>query len=566
MINNIIYSQILRRLLKSKESYIAMWLITCISSFMFFFVQSSIDANRQNDLIEKFEDLVVALDSNTILARTFLILFMFILAFLYYMFFHKFIKNEARAFGCFISLGIEVKTLKKIYFNIVGFTVITSTIVGNVLGYIFSDILLNNYIINYGVMDLKKGLAFSNIFMGYMFPIITVLIVAFINVHSFFYRDIIDLLDYKDEKNLITIKVSNYISKFFSGNFAFGMRIAFRKPFYLFMIIGAIFIFGTLFLFSISLNVSSNIAQGNLLIGRNYEYEIKFDYMKNLFNSNIDSEEISYIIETEASLIYKDEEISQICYGIEPEKKLFQLIDNDNSIIDLKEGQIIISPRISLILGINKGDNITININGNTYQFQVQGVGVNAYNNGIYLLKTDLVKMFPELLDTYNLVYTNLNLDVTDGVVISKDIIRENIDRENVSNRISAVICQALAVIVGTLLLFLAIFMNFEENHNNILRLNILGYNSKEINSMIVSIYEPIIIIGFLIMIYPTVLIGKKISILLSMQTGDYIPFYTDIWVVILNFIFIFILYIVIKSIFTWKIKKINDENKLLKS
>lgn len=564
MINKIICSQILRRLWKSKESYLAMWLITCISSFMFFFVQISIDANGKDAFIGNQTELLVALNSNTILARTFLISFMFVLAFLYYMFFHKFIKNEARAFGCFISLGIESKTLKNIYLSIVGVTVITATIVGNVLGYVFSDILLNNYAITYGAVNLKKGLSFSHALMGYLFPLITVLLVAFLNVRSFFEKDVISLLNYKEKRNRMTIKVSNYISKLFHGDFAFAMRIALRKPFYVLMVIGAIWIFGVLFLFSISLNLSSKTAQSHLLTGRNYEFEIKFDHMKNL--SGIDSGEVVYAIETDATLVYKGEEISQICYGIETQNNLFQLFDKDNSMIEPKEGQVIISPRIHQIFGINPGDKIEVNIQGTVWQFQVQSVGINAENNGIYLSKTELAKMLSLSEDVYNIIYSNMLLDGGNGIVTSKDMLKENIDRENVSNRVSALICQILAVIVGGLLLFSAVFMNFEENHNNILRLHILGYRSKEINSMIVSIYEPIIMIGFLIGIYPTILISKKISISLSLQTGDYIPFYTNIWIVVVNFLFVFLLYRMIKSSFERKIKKINSENRLLQS
>lgn len=541
-----------------------MWLITCISSFMFFFVQISIDANRKDAFIGNQTEFLVALNSNTILARTFLISFMFVLAFLYYMFFHKFVKNEARAFGCFISLGIESKTLKNIYLSIVGFTVITATIVGNVLGYVFSDILLNNYMITYGAVNLKKGLSFSHALMGYLFPLITVLIVVFLNVRSFFEKDVISLLNYKEKRNQMTIKVSNYISKIFHGDFAFAMRIALRKPFYVLMVIGAIWIFGVLFLFSVSLNLSSKTAQSHLLTGRNYEYEIKFDHMKNL--SGIDNGEVAYAIETDATLVYKEDGISQVCYGIETQNNLFQLFDKNNSMIEPKEGQVIISPRIHQIFGINPGDKIEINIHGTVWQFQVQSVGINAENNGLYLSKTELANMLSLSEDAYNIIYSNMLLDSGDGIVTLKDMLKENIDRENVSNRVSALICQILAVIVGGLLLFSAVFMNFEENHNNILRLHILGYRSKEINSMIVSVYEPIIMIGFLIGIYPTILISKKISISLSLQTGDYIPFYTNIWIVVVNFLFVFLLYRMIKSSFARKIKKINNENRLLQS
>mgnify|MGYP001851989690 CR=1 FL=1 len=564
MINKIIYSQILRRLWKSKEGYLVVWLITCISSFMFFFVQTSIDENRKDVLMANQTDFIVALDSNTILARTFLIFFMFILAFLYYMFFHKFVKNEARAFGCFISLGIGVKALKNIYLSVVGVTVVTATIAGNILGYISSDVLLNNYAITYGVVNLKKGLSFSHVLMAYLFPFITVLIVTFFNVRDFFEKDVVSLLNYKEERNLSTIKISNHISKLFHGDFAFAVRIALRKPFYVLMIIGAVWIFGVLFLFSISLNLSSKTAQSHLLSGRNYEYEIKFDHIKNI--SDMDSEEVAYAIETEATIVYKEKEISQTCYGIELQNNLFQLLDKDNSIIEPKEGQIIISPRLNQIFGINQGDKIQVNINGTVQQLRVQGVAINAENNGIYLSKTELAKMLSLSEDTYNIIYSNMLFDNMDGAVLSKDLIKENIDKENVSNRISALICQVLAVIVGGLLLVSAVFMNFEENYNNILRLHILGYRPKEINSMIVSVYEPIIIIGFLMGISPTILISNKISILLSMQTGDYIPFYTNFWIVILDFLFVFLLYLMIKSNFERKIKKINNKNMLLQS
>lgn len=566
MNNKIIYSQIVRRLCKSKESYIVVWLITCISSFMFFFVQSSIDGNRLYALALGHMDFLVALDSNTILARTFLIAFMFILSFLYYMFFHRFIKNEARAFGCFISLGVDPKSLKKIYLSIVGCTVITATIIGNVVGYISTDILLNNYVISYGVEHLKKGLSYTNLLVGYLLPLITILIVVFWNIRDFFKKDVVSLLNYKEERNPITTKVSNQISKLFQGDYAFGMRIAFRKPFYVLMIVGAIWIFGVLFLFSISLNASSNTALEHSLYGRNYEYEVKFDNMKN--RSTMDNQQADYVIETGALILDQNEEIEQICYGIEPTGKLFQLYGKDDSVYCPKEGEIIISPRINQILGIMPGDQIKVKLGDSICQFQVLGIGINAENNGIYVSKSELEKILSLTKDSYNVIYSDILLDATetDGVVRSKDMIKADIDKENVSNRISALICQVLAMIVGTLLLYSAVLMNFEENYNNILRLHILGYRAKEINCLVVSVYEPIIIMGFLIGIFPTIWIGNKISISLSQQTGDYMPFYTNEWIVLLNFLCIILLYIVIKSSFNRKIKKIGSKNLLLQS
>ena len=71
-----------------------------------------------------------------------------------------------------------------------------------------------------------------------------------------------------------------------------------------------------------------------------------------------------------------------------------------------------------------------------------------------------------------------------DGLVESRLQRVERLERDAVSNKISAVINQATGVLIGVILLFLALFINFQDNQRDMDILRLIGYQNKEIRRL----------------------------------------------------------------------------------
>lgn len=560
----LVFKQIRHNLMKKKESLIIVCLVTMISSFIYFFVQISIDGNTKFSQGLADQRLKVALQSNMVLARVFLIVFLFILLFLYYMFFIRFMRDESKQLGCYGMLGFQRNFLSKVYMGIYFISMMTGTTVGLLLGYGATPILLKNYEISYNLSGLKKGLGIFNFALGYFIPLIVIGGFIYFIIRKFTKKEVYDLLNYKDHKSTGVQKISNAIAGVFSGKLAYSMRIAFRKPVSILLIIGSVFIFNILFLFSISLNQSSSLVLNSQLKGRNFSFLTQLKGIHYL-EDNEDIQKADFQLKAAGNLIINKQKIPQEAVGVtSTDTSLFELRLSEQSKSNhqlqsglLKDGEIVIGPRIHEIYHINEGDKGILEIGGIKMPVIVSNIAENADNNVIYLNKMVLEKFLGLREGAYNAVLSNKEPNLQDGTTLTIRQIKENLEQDNVSNRLSAVICQVLAIIVGTLLLFAAILMNFEENLASIVKLTILGYRSKEINRMLISIYVPILIVGFILLVYPSVLIGEAISTSLSLETGDYMPFYTNGFIVFIGFLVVMFIYYCIKGVFSMKVRKV---------
>ena len=73
---------------------------------------------------------------------------------------------------------------------------------------------------------------------------------------------------------------------------------------------------------------------------------------------------------------------------------------------------------------------------------------------------------------------------------------------------------------------------------------------------MLVNIYFPIMIAAFIISVIPAVFTSKAILRMLSLQTGDYMPFVFSLPVFIYAFIILLVLYFAVLFMFDIKLKK----------
>lgn len=544
---------------KNKANTVVICILAFLTSFMYFFVQCSIDKNKkilsQKAVLNENDKMFkTALDSNSVLSMAFLICLSLITLFVFYMFYKKKFDLERKNMGLIRSLGFTSNSITKIYM-LISFVIGTIfTFAGMIIGYYFSYILLNNYEMSCHVNYAERGLSLKSFFMGVILVSIIISLAALLASGTYKRAETSELLSgqTKEMENGFINRTAEKLSKVIISKYSFSSRLALRKPFNLILMLISVFIYLVLILVSFSLNLSSKKIYDSLSDGRNYKYEVRIDE-----TMTDDISECEFFIADNA-LIFKDrKEIGeQEIIAFSNDGSTFVLKDG-TSVISLGDGEAAVSKRTADVFGVKEGDKITAEYSGEKYDFTVKAIADNASMNSIYVNREYWNMMKKEAENAYNGIWCNEipELSVHMNAVSYEEYLVQ-LDDMNVSNRISAVIDQALGCLFGLLLIFLVLLLNFQDNTLNFIYLRKLGYLKNEIRKMLVNIYFPIMIAAFFISIIPSVIASKAVLRILSLQTGDYMPFIMSIPVFIYAFLILQILYFAVLFMFDMKLKK----------
>lgn len=193
---------------------------------------------------------------------------------------------------------------------------------------------------------------------------------------------------------------------------------------------------------------------------------------------------------------------------------MFQLYTLDHKELFLpKDKEVYINEALSELYGIRQNDFIDILVNNKNYKVKVAAIVKNAEINTIYLSETQLASILSLDEPIYNGILSNtIPKEYQNELIITEKERLALLQKNNVSNRISAVINQLLGCVTGCLLLYLVILLNFQECTRNILILNMLGYTAKSINKMLISIYKPLMNVAFVIMLPLSIIVCQFIQ------------------------------------------------------
>lgn len=565
----LLYKEVVKSILKNKSYIILLYLFITLTSFMYFFVQFSIDKNMEKlqsilqsgrAFSDNQADLFVALQSNNSLAWTFLLCFLIMSAFVLYLFYKHYFNQHQKEIGSFKALGFKDFSIVKTYMFFTISLSVFATITGMLFGWIFSSVLLNAYTVSYGITDIEKGIHVVSIFYGVILVILVLCMTTILSCKAFYKKEaalLINAMDTKKEKRTITF-IADKVSSVLPENKRFPIRIVLRKPTTLILCIIAVGVSASLFIMSISLYLSSDKIYQSQTEGHNYSYNVKFDEI----HQEVSEEHTNSVLYLEVSTsLYTgnyNEPIAQQIIGLSDGRNLLELYNQSGELLSIQENnEILIGAALQEVYGLKKGDTVTISISGESYSVIVANVAENAESNCIYMSKEQLAQWLDVPETSYNgLLSTEIDSTAT-GQIITKEERLLTLNEEAVSNRMSAVINQLLGCVAGCILIYLVLLLNFQDSTKEMLILSLLGYKPKEINKMLISIYRPIINIAFLLMLFPSVAICKAIHRSLSIQTGDYIPFQTNVFIILGIFVVIQIIYAIVEAAFTTKMKKI---------
>ncbi|MBP3886604.1 MAG: hypothetical protein J6F30_02960 [Cellulosilyticum sp.] len=553
--------QLFTQLFKDKIFIVLMFLLTIFTSFMYFFVHFSIDGNMKNlnalpTLSEQQLAYQNALTSNTSLARSFLLASIPLTGFVFYMFFSRFLKKNSKQIGCLKALGFKDCTIHLALIQFSLYLSLLGSITALVLGYFASDLLLQANMRSYSVTHLVKSIHLYTFLIGSIMPTAIFCWITALTYYATKKIEVAYLLSPRTDTCTYpaVLRLAHQIATFLPIKNKLSTRLALRKPIALFLILVAVTTVSIMFTLGYSLNLSSQKLYDSQTLGYHYKYDTDFGSPHTL--KSIPADSMPYLKAT-ALLKMSDLTLDQQVISFENNSPLFDLLDsNGHALLVPRPGEIIISPMLQDLYNIQLGDTLTLSINNRSQNFIVSQIAFNATLNSIYIAPSDLESLLSLPSQSYTGIWSMTPLSNAYATTSQSQRLLA-LEKNSVSNQTSALINQVVACLIGCILLFLALLLNFQDYTRDMLILNLMGYPSSEIRKTLIDLYKPILWLFFLLTLWPSIQIVKSILKSLSLQTGDYFAFQTNGFVIIGIFIILNIIYMLVQVSFNVGIKKI---------
>lgn len=508
----------------------------------------------------------MGLDSNKVLALTFLVLLLSILLFVFYMFFKRFTLMNQQEFGCIRALGYGKKQITKVIVEFVFVISVCGSMLAIPAAYFASSVLVNKHAATYGFPYFQRNINLNSFFMGSVLVILAVMLITYYSIMIFLRRSTCELLNNIDnsKEHFIVKLLINKIADKLPERTRLSSRVAFRKINALFLAAVTILIVSTLFITSFSLYMSSGTSIENQTLGSNYKYDVSFDFYQ-IYDDGFDEPADYYLKKPISIVLDADKVLDTQILGIKIVGKLFTLFDAKKNPIDIEKiDGLIINQSISKLYNISIGDEITYFIDKKEYRDVVSEICINGDVGNVYVNKIKLTNQLGISPNVYSGMLTDNYIETEHSQVISYSDKSKIIMENSVSNQVSAVINQVVGIIIGCLLLYLIILLNFEDSTRDILILSTLGYIPKKINKLLIDVYKPIFCLFYIVLIPVAIYISLQIHNSISIQTNDYIPFSTNIGVVLIAFVIIMLIYNIVLFVFKQNIKKLVKKQSIL--
>lgn len=558
----LIYKQLFKQMIKDKIFLSLLLLLTMLTSLSFFFVMGSIDGNIK--ILNSLQNLTAnqqryksALHSNRILGSIFWLSLVSLSIVVFIMFFYRFFRANKKQIGCIKTLGFKNSSLQ---FFFIAFTAVLSVmgaILGLFGGYALSDILIRANSKTYDVTGLTKSISGFSFVIGLAVSTIIFCITAFLCYGFVRNKEAGALLAGNNVQHHfpVTLKIANKISRIVPVSKRLSLRIALRKPLSVLLLFVSVMSFNVCMILGQSLNISSAKIFHAQTAGHNYEYQIQYQEYK---TADIFSDAMIYIDST-STITVDNYKLERTVSGLYDINALYELKNKSNDLLPTPNaGYVYINPELSEIYGVKIGDILVITIADEQHQFIVGEIAANAQTHHIYMNGEQLTEILGITAGSYNGVFSADQLK--GGTVTRKEQRIEELNRNSVSNKTSAVINQVTGVLVGIILIFLALHISFQDNIHDILILSMLGHHAGYIRKLLIDVYLPVLWVVFVITLAPSMILARAIQNSLTVSTNDYMPFGINPLVIIIAFGLMNLIYYGVQVAFRLRIKKIIEK------
>lgn len=551
---SLLYKQLVKQVGRNKVFVVLLFLLTGLTSLSFFFVMFSVDGNMAmldsyvslSDNQLKYKE---ALLSNTRLAYIFLFSMAILTAFVFIMFFYRFFRSAKKQIGCLKSLGFSDRDLCTFFIILTACISSIGAAAGMLSGYYLSDILVQANEETCSVSGLTRAVTPGSAAIGLLGGTLVFCLTAFLSYFFIRGKEPGLLIAGKKTKQSITggLSSAEWIVKRIPVKDKFPIRIALRKPLAVILIFASVMAFNVCFILGRSLNISSQKIMDSQTIGHHYQFNTGYTQYK---DEALPEDALPYLF-SDSVIEAGGHEIKESVYGLYGLGNVFVLLDKGGRAFPVPGAdEVYINPELSETYGVNPGDDLAVTTDKGSVIYTVRGIAENAQLKTIYVNASGLSEVINAPTGSYNGVWSMSPVS-EDGTMISKEQVKQMLQRDATSNKTSAVINQVIGAVIGCILLFLALYLNFQDNQRDMSILHLLGYSQKEIRRMLVYIYRPIVWAAFMITLIPGVLTAKAVQKALSIAIQDYMPFGIHVNTILMLFVFLNAIYQMVEIVFS---------------
>ncbi|ARS63434.1 ABC transporter permease [Streptococcus mutans] len=558
----LLFKYLFRDFLAKRTMVSILSLIIIFTSFMYFFVHFAIDANLLRlggeQLSGNEANYFTALKSNQLLIRNITVAMVAIFSLILFLFIRGTLQRNRVQLAQLMSLGFSFSSVLAIYDLLISGLSLVSSLLGLVLGFWGSDILLSANSQTYLVQGLSKGLSLQSIMTGTLFLSLFLGAIVYLAGLTVRKTDVALMMKQTDGKAIRSGLIEKIIQKLpMKHKFKFKLTLNHFSTLGLLLI--AIVTFSIMFVLSLSLTFSSSKILESQKNGWHYSYDISYDnYQKE--EANLASDSVTYL-KYDVDLMIKGEAIAYQALSFTSQNDLFQLIDSKGEMLDPTQG-VYVNPELRENYGLKVGDTLELRVKGKRHQIKIAGFAENADLKTIYIPRDQASAMVNEADDRFNGRLTNQSQEKGEGKVRSLEEKLSDVQRSQTSNRASAIINQSIGVITGCLLIYLAVFIGLNGNIQTLLMFDLLGYEEREVYRILLNPYIVISNLLFFLTLPVAIYAARNIQIMTSLQTGDYMPFQLNWITFVYMFAILNVLILVIRFLFIRKVKKIRDDNR----
>lgn len=461
--------------------------------------------------------------SNRTFAEMFLYLLLSISVFIIVVITKKRVDDERLQIGVLKSLGYK---RYKIALSYLTYPVVGS-LIGGVLGFLFglalhmpvAEIFLSYYTVPLDGFIVNMNYLTTSILV----PMIMLSALSFLIAFIMLRKRPLDLL--KEGSNLkinALSKLTTKITKFMKFESKFRYQLASRSTGKLVIVTLTSFCTGLLIVLVI---VGMNLF--NSLIDQSFD-TMKYKYMVNYNAPQVgESNEDDLILSSSMDLVkvtdengkkkkLEDDEFTVNLSGIDSYTKYISVKDEKEKNLlpklEEEENGIIVNKNIQEYMKIEIGDNIVLKNNDEEIIYKVVGIEDQYLNFNAYVSRNELSKQMGYSDNVYQVRYTtnkkyssmeklsDEELEQVSGI-FSIEELRGNIEKQ--MQRMNSSIYVVIFFASFMVLVIISVIANIvvEENKKTISLMKVLGYQNKEISSIVLNIYTPFIIVAYLLSI-----------------------------------------------------------------
>ncbi|WBW97208.1 ABC transporter permease [Oceanirhabdus sp. W0125-5] len=450
----------------------------------------------------------------------------------------KIIRSEKGQIGVLKALGYSNTEIAIPYTILILAISLPMLVLGYAVGKVSSVVMRDLYLEFYLLPSTNIE---SNIFVlitAILVPLIFVISLSMVIIRKMLSKNPIELLRAGDVEKVS--KLNKLVSKLLkkckaTTKFKYSFIFSNLGKFFVFFV-GIVFV-SILIMFTLMSNGLFDKMTTDYYNSVAYEYEAYIDMTK----------ELPILENGEEKFLHypngKYEEDSITLKGIQDNNKLHKLYNNKGKEITskLKDG-VIINKSFNMKYDKEIGDTIKVKISDREYNMSIVGISNEFSDFKVYINLSELSEMVTDNKsdEFFNGVYSKNILDeekyltvVNKAVILEQSQLMQNFMKFAIYMMIGS--SMAIAVIV----LYVLTTLTVEDKYYDISLLKVMGYNDKEVNSMILNSYFVYSIISFLISVPIAVALVNAIAKYLIVSFNMVLPLQFELWHVFIGTIII---------------------------